>query len=298
VILSDPTYRGYLADAVDAQHDRSAEVRRDRVAKRFQLWDRRIFGHPLRPEQVSLDLERVLLDRPLESFPVALRTAPELEAVCEPFLDVWEQAGLAICLPPHLVQLRGGVAGVNRILRATRMGTEVGVPELGHRPSVYHGGILHPGEPLPRAVPDLRSLRLRVAMQAPFASLLAALMLLQRQYFEFLSVSRSADGWEVRWRSERIGGLLEVLETFGTSRGWVVCRHSGGGLRTADFVEAMEVLGITNQVGRHLVLAERFFVQLVREVEEQEVYARLRPLAAVMEAWLDHAVGREWEGRA
>jgi len=287
IILSDPRYRTYLADAVAALDDRAAAIRRDQSAGRFTSWDRRLFGRPIAPDRVPLDLEEVLLERPLETFPVALERSGPVATIEAPFLDVWEQPGHGITAPPYLAQLRGGLEGVNRILRKARTSGDVGLPDLSHRPVAYHGGILHPGEPLPRAVPDTRSLRLRVVMHAPFATMLAAMLLLHRQRFESLEIVRRADGWAVRWRGEGIGELLAVLASFGDDRGWVVCRRGAGPLDADLLLQALESVGIVQVVGRHAVLAERFFHQLRSEAEELEIYARLLPLAETLESWLE-----------
>lgn len=287
IILSDAGYRRYLDDARAAAADRAAEIRRDQAAARYRAWDRRLFGHPLRPDTWSRDLERVLLDRPLETFPVAIPGAAGLQAVEEPFLDAADRPGVALCLPPYLAQLQGGVAAVNRMLKSARQGRDVGVPDLGHRPTLYHGGIIHPGEPLPRSVPDTRSLRLRVLMHAPYPALAVALLLLHRQRHD-LAVVRDAGGIAVRVGRVRLGDLLKMCDAFAAALGHVVCRRSEG-FGSDALVHVLEALGLGVVVGGRVVLDERFFVQLRVEAEELEVYERLLPLAQAWEAWLDAA---------
>lgn len=290
IILSDGGYRDWLAALRESRTDRRAAIRAEQLAGRYRPWNRRLLGRPLDPEQLDRDLERVLLDRPLESFPIA-RRAPEGPIppvpVEEPYLDAAERAGLAVTLPPHLLQLQGGVAAVNRLLKRARQGTDVELPDLAHRPAVYHGGILHPGEPLPRSVPDTRSLRLRVLMHAPYPAMLMALLLLHRQRSD-LAVTRENAGWTVRLGRNRIGLLLPVLDAFAEARGHIVCRGAGGP-GSDELIRVLESLGLALVAGRTLVLEERFFAQLRTEAEEVEVHDRLSPLAILLEEWLERA---------
>lgn len=278
VMLSDPLYRAYLGDAVAAESDRQAGVRRDAQAHRFAGWDRRLFGHPLRPEHITSDLEHVLMDRPLEAYPVARPEGPEPVAVEAAFLDAWERPGLYLCLPPYLAQLQGGLPAVNRILARARQG-HTGMPELSDRPSVYHGGLLHPGEPLPRSVPDARTLRMRLLMHAPYFALLGALLWLHRLDPGIYEVRKERTGWRLRHRRRDRGGLLEVLDEVALARGWRPCRRLDGGVPAEVVVAVSEALGLAAVVQTRLVLAERLFVQLDHEPEELEVAERLRPLA-------------------
>ena len=287
IILSDPQYRRYLADVAIAPRSREAEIRRDNAAARFLRWDRRLFGGPIQFDRVDQDLEAVLMDRPLESFPQAVREGPDLLPVVEPFLDVWERDGLPICLPPYLNQLQGGVAAVNRLLRKARESNEVGLPDIACRPSLFHGGILHPGEPLPRSVPDTRSLRLRVLLNAPFASLMGALLLLHRQRPDLIELVRLKTGWSILYRRERLGGALELLDDFSNARGWLPSRRSSGGMSADNLLKLLETLGIATIGGRRALLNERFFTRLRTEAEEMEVFERLSPLAGVLEAHLE-----------
>ncbi len=293
IILSDQNYRRYLADVALAPGDREAEIRRDQVGDRFRRWDRRLFGHPIQHDQVAKDLESVLLDRPLDSFPTASPQGPELFPVCEPFLDAWEREGIAICLPPYLNQLQGGVPAVNRLLRKARERGDVGLPDIASRPSLFHGGILHPGEPLPRSVPDTRSLRLRVLLQAPYAALMGSLLLLHRQRPDLVELAQMKVGWSVRYRRERLGGTLEVIDDFASGRGWLPSRRASGGLSADILLKLLETLGIASIGGKRALLSERFFTRLRTEAEELEVFERLSPLAAAVEAHLETMVPQE-----
>ena len=207
--------------------------------------------------------------------------------VSEPFLDAWERPGLAICLPPLLNQLQGGVSAVNRLLRKARSGGGVGLPDIATVPALFHGGILHPGEPLPRSVPDTRSLRLRCLMQAPYLSMMTAMLLLHRQRPALVEILRMKVGWSVRYRRERLGGALEILDDFASARGWLASRRATGGLGSAALLELLEVLGMATIGGRRALLDERFFTRLRAEAEEMEVFERLAPLASQLEAHLE-----------
>jgi len=292
VMLSDPLYRAYLDDAVAAENDRVAATRRDAMAPRFRAWDRRLFGHPLRPEHIAADLERVLMDRPLATYPVASAAGAEPQPEEEPFLDVWDRPGLHVCLPPTLAQLQGGLPAVNRVLSKARRGV-VGMPDLSDRPTVYHGGLLHPGEPLPRSVPDTRTLRLRVLMHVPYMSVLAAVLWLHRLSPGVVELREDKRGWRVRHRRRDAGSLLEFLDRVALARGWHPCRRLEGGLPAATLVAIAEVLGIGTPVGKHLVLSERLFHQLDTEPEELEIAGRLRPLAEAVAAVLDDDDGED-----
>ena len=288
IILSDPGYRAYLDAAVEAlSGDRHAEIKRDQHAARYRAWDQRVFGHALQPEQVREDLERVLLDRSLDSFPMAHAGSPQRVPVTAPFLDVWQQSNLVLACPPTLAQLQSGLAGVNRAFKQARQGrVPVGHPTLSDRPKATHGGLLHPGEPLPRSVPDTRSLRLRTLLCAPYPALLGALLLLHRLRPDRVDVVQRSAGWEVRWRGRRRGGLLSLLDAFGRSRGWAVSRRSGG-LDAGVLIRSLEAVGIAWVGEKRVVLEEKFFGQLRRQPEELEVFEQLQPLAVALEDWLD-----------
>jgi hypothetical protein len=287
IMLSDPGYRSYLCEAVDALSDRSAAVRCEQVAGRYRYWDRRLFGHPIRPESLAKDLDTVLLDRPLDSFPLAGAEPWELRPVESPFLDSWDEEGMAICLPTYLQQLNGGVAGVNKRLKAARMaGAQVQLPSISTRPSVYHGGLLHPGEPLPRSVPDMRSLRLRAVMHTPYISLVTALLLLHRYRPEVFGLHQLGSTWEIHYRQEVVGELLEVLDAFCLDVGMVVCRHAKGGLSGGQLLDILSSLDISTCLGGLGILSERFFVRLRQDAEEIEVHMLLQPLMGALDEWL------------
>ena len=283
ILLSDPAYRSYLSDCLRSSSDLAAARRWRQQQSRYRSWDDRIVGHPVEPDTLLRELEEVLLERSLESFPVAV---PEDERVPKtgPFLEVWAQPELRIALPPSLAGLQGGVAAINRELRAVRQSPDATrAPSLASPVRWVHGGALHPGEAPPRAVPDTRSLRLRLITNSPYVTLTVALLLIHRGQPENLRVHRSRGRWRVRWKKRNIGALLQVMDRFAARRGYTVLRRPKGGLPDAALLDMLESVGIASTLGKQAVLSERFFGQLREAPEESEVFALLRPLVQTFE---------------
>lgn len=287
IILSDPTWRSYLRDATLGPLDREAVLRRHQLSVRYREWDRRLFGRTLPADELQPALERLMMDRPLSAFRLAGSDGAPVVPVDEAFLDTWEQEGLRIALPPSFAQLQGGIAAANRILKQARQSAPVGLPDLADRPVVVHSGILHPGEPFPKSIPDARTLRQRVLMHAPYAAILGALLLLHRLAPDRVTVVEDRGGWTVRRSGEGGVPLLDWIDRFATSRGWVPVRRSGAGTTASSFVATLDALGVATVVGRVLVLAESLFSQLQSEAEEREVLGRLQPLGDAVEAYLE-----------
>lgn len=288
IMLSDPPYRSYLDAVALSATDREAAIRRDQQVRRFRSWDRHLFGHPADPETLGDDLEGVVLDRPLSAFPLAVPGIQPASVEPGPFLERWEAGSIRVACPPSLAHLQGGVASVNRLLREVRMHPELArIPGVADPSVAVHAGLLHPGEVVPRAVPDTRSLRSRVLMNVPYIALVAGLLLVHRQHPHHLVLHRSRGRWRLRWRDASVGPVLPFLDAFGTNQGWVVSRRTSGGLPDAALFDALEALGIVSVFGHQAVLAERFFGQLRNAPEESEVHARLAPLATALERFLD-----------
>jgi hypothetical protein len=288
IILSHARYRQWLDDRrAAAEGDRHAEIRCDQVAARFRAWDRRLLGRALDPGTLDADLGRVLLDRSVDSFPLTGDGGTPPAPVEAPFLDAWEQGGLLLALPPSLEVLRGGLAAVNARFQAARQGhAEVGLPDVSTRPVRVHGGLLHPGEPRPRSVPDQISLRLRLLMNAPYPALLAGVLLLHREAPEQLAVRRLRGTWHITRRGRPLGPVLPLFDAFAAHRGWIPCRRPSGGLPLDDLLAGLEAVGLLHLVERTVVLAERLFLRLRTAPEQMEVHHRLRPLADALEGWL------------
>lgn len=292
VILSDARYRTYLADAELAHAgDRQADIRRAKAADGFSAWDRRLFGHPLQPAEVHNDLDRILMDRSLGEFPLARPTDDPPEVVSEPFLYIWRQSGLILALPSYLAQLQRGVAGANAALHSARHAPGVTEPSLATRPVVVHGGILHPGERLPRSVPDARTLRHRVVFHSPYPAMVVALLLAHRSHPRGVELVCRSE-WEVHREGKPVGQLLQVLDAFALSRQWLPCRRLPAATTPDTLLATMEAIGLVRILSRRrAVLDERFFVQLRTEAEEMEIAEFLVPLSRVMAtAVLDNAL--------
>jgi hypothetical protein len=286
VILSHPAYRQWLQDLHSAAAgDRTAEIRRDQVGPRMRAWDRRLLGGPATADTVDAALSRVLLDRSIDSFPIAGDPGPPFEPAEASYLDVWEQPGLVLTLPPTLGTLRGGLVAVNRALQDARQGiTEVGLPNVATRPVLVHGALLHPGEPRPRSVPDLVSLRQRVLLNAPYPCLLATLLLLHREHPAGYAVRRVRGRWRLLREGRPLGPILDVIDGFIEQRGQLPCRRLTGGIPLDDLLAGLETVGVCNVLGEVVVLSERLFHRLRTDPEQMEIHALLRPLADALEA--------------
>jgi hypothetical protein len=280
VILTDGGWRTML-DLWRTAPDKAA-----RQPGRYRLWDQRLLGQPLDPATLEDDLRRALRDRALDAWP---RTRPEgpvpMPPHRAPFLDVWEQPGHLITLPPTLAQLWEGVAGVNRRLRNARHRHDaVGTPTLAAVPAVAHGGLMHPGEPLLRSVADARSLRQRLLTHAPFVSLLVALLLVHRLEGGRAEVIHERGAWWVRSRRRRLGPVLEVLESFAQARGWLVSRLPTARFGADALIGLLDRTGLALRMPERVMLDDAAFHQL-RMDEEAVIGARLDTLGRAL---LDH----------
>lgn len=293
VILSDGGWRAHV-EALRADPRASPG--------RWRPWDLRLLGQPLNAATLDDDLARVLRDRSLAAWPVTSALTgcppgsppgpPVAPTLAErPFVDAWQETGLLVALPPSLAHLWEGVAGINRRLRNARHRTDaVALPTLAYRPVRTHGGLLYPGEALPRAIADGRSLRHRALTHAPYLAMTVALLLTHRQSGHPQLV-RHRDDWWVTAHRHKLGPLLEVLDGFAVSRGWVACRRRTGGLSAGEVVSLLERLGVAVLTRDRILLDDAFFHQLRVDEEEVEVATRLEPLRAAIEAWIDRGVG-------
>lgn len=281
VALSDPEYREYLEVLRAASSgDPGAGARYGRLRERFAPWDRRVFGESATPARLAKDLERVLLGRPIDSFPLAGENGPEPGGVTGPFLGLLDRSDLLLCLPPSVLDLRGGVSGVNKLLQRRQQGkNDTGLPGLVDARVLAHGGLCHPGERPFRAIPDLVSLRLRALMHIPHLAMLTALLLLHRRA-DWRMVLRFHDTSLELWRGKQaVGELLFLLDEFASEQGWLVARRPRTGVSATQLAEVLESLGVATRVHDLLVLDEDFFMRLRHEEEDREVYEDLVPLA-------------------
>jgi hypothetical protein len=288
IALSDPAYRAWLDVAVTPlPDDLKGRRERERLAARHAAWDRHVFGAPLTPERASGALQGALPGRDPRSLPLAGDAGAALARGTRPFLSSLDQPGLPIALPAALSEVAGGVKPTNAVLRRVRAAPAgVRLPGVADRRLVMHGGLLAPGEPLPRAVPDNLTLRMRLLTNAPAVSMYAALLLLARRAGSGLSVEDAGSGPEVRHRRRAVGPLLRVFEAFADAQGWVCSRPTRGGLSGPVLEAVARTLGIGTRAGRRVVMEERLFVQLQEDAEARITYDQLRPLVDRMDAWL------------
>jgi hypothetical protein len=292
VALSDPGYRDYLtAVGRSGQQDPDDSKRMTALVARYAGWDRRVFGGPADPTTLAGELDRVLMGQRLASFPLAGEAGPKPPPQKSSFLDAIEQPGLVLALPPALILLLGSVKAVNRLLEGGRREKNaVRLPHLAEVRHVVHGGLLHPGESVPRAIPDTVSLRLRVLCNVPHLALLCALLVLHRQAGPRVEVLIVDGELRVLRIGEDLGELLGVLDSFAHAQGWIVARRARrvrGALRGHDLARVLEALGVAVTVRDRLLLEERFFVRLRSEPEDRELHQRLKPLVDRMLGWIE-----------
>jgi hypothetical protein len=289
IILSDAGYRIFLSSLLqETPRSRKEEIDLQTTEPRYIKWHHQLFGERKTPQQLKDRLKQLLIDRSLDGFPVAGDPGPPLVAEQMPFLDLWEKRGLMLCHPPSLNLLNGGLETINRLFKRLQFGTNVvGIPDLTDRSLHYHGGLLHPGEPPPRLVPDLLTLRLRVLMNCPYLCLTTALLLAQRLNPQGPGLFLESGRWVVRQNRRRLGKLFLVLDAFVLSREWHGCRRNTGDTQADAALAILENLGISTKLPNGTVLAERFFARLRSDAEQMEVYRLLRPLAEVLGAWAE-----------
>ena len=287
IILSDPVYRSFLSGVLDNQNLTGQHLATHAEHERIMRWHQRIFGGHTKPSMLRKHLEQLLIDRSLESFPLAGTRGFIPTTLERPFLDIWENEALLIACPPSLKRLQGGLETVNRLFRHAQKGKDqTGIPDLTDRPIYFHGSLLHPGEPPPRNVPDTLSLRLRILMNIPYLSMTAALLLAQRLDPRGVSLRKISGRWTVHYGSTEMGALLPLLDRYAQSRNWIASRRSNRGLEANHLIDILDSLHISAPIPSGVVLAEKFFARLRTEIEEMEVYRNLRPLAETMMAFL------------
>lgn len=264
VALSDPDFRAHLGVALDGRPVEDT---------RFAPWMRRLF----RGGDALADLPRLLFGRPLASVAVAGDPEAPIAPSSRPFLEVATRRGLAVAVPSALVGLRAGLAAVNRTLRA--IATEPSgarLPTALDPRRLVHGGLLAPGEPPPRGIPDTLSLRLRAITNVPAFALLAALGLLER---------RRALSWRARPARVTVGrGVVEVgplLRRLARSRDWVWVEGPAS-LGWEAAVELAVDLGVLVEVGGRLTLDEVLFHRLQEDLEHRAAWDALQPLAELL----------------
>ena len=288
IALSDPDYRAWLDIAVTpVPEDLKGRRERERLAARHRAWDQHVFGATLTPENARNALRDSLPGRDPRSLPVAGDPGAPLPRTTGSFLNNLDTPGLPIAFPAATSEVAGGVKPTNTVLRRLRAAPAgVRLPGVADRRLVIHGGLLAPGEPLPRSVPDNLTLRMRLLSNTPALALYSGLLLLARRAGSNLTIEDSGAGPEIHHRRRQIGPLLSVLEAFAAGQGWVCSRPTRGGLDGSVLEAVARTLGIGTRAGRRLVLDERLFVQLQEDPEAHLTYEQLRPLVDRLDAWL------------
>ncbi len=291
VALSDPRYRSYLGTMRDAAAgDGAAAMRFSSSKERFAGWDRRIFGSSVKPAQLGRDLDRILLGRPIDSFPLAEDPGPDLTPLEGSFLDLLRAEGLVITLPPGLRLLLQGVHEVNKHLeRAARTKNEVRIPEITDRRVLAHGGLFSPGTAPPRSIPDMVSLRLQAVSSIPHLALATGLLVLHRRSGA-MEIRQGSGGPHVLWDGEDLGELLSLLDQFAESRGWLVSRKARGGVDANLLMDILVALGVADRLSARIVLDETFFLRMRGEAEDQDVAGKLALVEDMLQRFLEEQV--------
>jgi hypothetical protein len=290
VALSDPDYREYLGVLqATGQGDLGAAARYGRLRARFRCWDQRIFGEELSPRDMARAAQSLIEGRTLAAIPVA-EPAASIDYLQRPapFLDQLSSANLLVSLPPSIDLLVGGLPAVKRCLEAA-WAAPAGIHQAFAPRLMVHGGLLHPGEPLPTSIPDGVSLRLHAIERVPHLAVLVAIMLQQREGQGRIGLRMRGERLRVYHRRRDLGSFLLRADDLMRERGWLVCRRQRGGLLEASLKDIVECLGIGVQAGRSFVLQEAFFQRLRRQPEDRHLHDRLRPLGA----WIQDRL-EEW----
>lgn len=285
IVLTDPGYREYLdvLRQVAGGEGRHA-LRYGRLRHRYASWDARVFGESASPARVARELDRVLLGRPLSAYPVAGDPGRPVPAVEAGFLERFPDRDLAVALPSSLGLVSAGLKGLNHLLNTRNA---VRPPSPVDRRAVVHGGLLHPGEPPPRSIPDRISLRLRLISRVPHAALTVALTLAHRRVGSRWALRPRSGRVDVQRGRESLGDLIAVLDGYMRHRGWLVARHGRGSLGGGALVSLLEQLGVVTSLSRHVALREDFFERLQTEVEDRELYESLRPVEDALVSYLE-----------
>ena len=293
IALTDPDYRAHLNQHLnDVQSPESPRTASNR--KRFALWDQRIFGAPLEKQSAPPQLDAIIPGRRLQSLPIAGECGAPFPIQDGPFIERLGEPDLLVAFPSCLTQAQHGVSVVNRLLdQAIKAPAAVRLPGIASPRIRVHGGIIAPGEALPRAIPDNISLRIRLISCAPAFSLLTALLLLHRRpnshlSLEFCSSERHPTHHvlQVRWRRSPMGELLDFFSAFIQSQGWHFSRAANMSLGTLDLLSIAEARGISMRLGSELILNEKLFVRLQEDPETRLVYEALNPLEDLLTDFL------------
>ena len=293
VALSDPRYRAYLTCLRKAAAgDPKEAIRYSALKDRFSAWDRRVFGESIRATQLSQDLDRILLGRPIDAFPLAEESGDPPPLLEGPFLDLLQSDGLIVTFPPSLGLLLQGVHPINSQLElSNRTKNGVRLPESTDHRVVVHGGLFPPGTPLPRRVADTVTLRLMAVTNIPMVAMATACLILDRRGCIPISIHRGANGPVLFFNRKPLGELATVLESAAEARGWMVSRQTRAEPNPL-LGDLMVSLGIGDRLAQRLVLEENFFVRLKEEPEDQQIANKLLLLEDMLQKYIEE-IGNE-----
>jgi hypothetical protein len=222
------------------------------------------------------------------SLPSAGDPGSELAFTETPFIEALDADGLPIAFPSSLSEIAGGIATLNGQLQRHRAApAAVRPPAVTDRRARYHGGALHPGEPSPRTIPDNHSLRLRMLTHCPVLSLLGALLVMDRRSDLPLQIVDRGAGPLLRWGRHTERDLVEALDAFAASQGWLCSRPLRGGLDSGTLEAIAREVGLSTRAGRRVVMEEGLFVRLQEDIEARLTYDALQPLVRRLHGWLD-----------
>lgn len=289
VALSDPGWRGHLEVVFEAA---TGELRARDALRRSSpaalAWDRALFPEATTAEQLSAEVERVLLSRNLDNFPMAGESGPKPAPSPGSFLSRLEDSELAIALPPNVADLTLSIEELNRRLEVRRRGPNaVLAPSMLDRREVVHGGLFAPGEAPVPAIPDRISLRLRALECIPHLAMLAALLIAHRRQAGRIVLKVTEGAVLVRVGHQDRGELLALLDEFASEQGWLVSRRPRSGLDSEALLQVLERLGVCVSIRGCAVMAEPLFVRLQDDPEHHELYRALLPLADRLGGFLE-----------
>jgi len=200
---------------------------------------------------------------------------------------------LILAFPPSLRVMLQGVSVVNqRLSELSRIKNDVRIPEAIDRRVLVHGGLFPPGQPPPRSLPDLVTLRLQAVQCVPHLALGTALLLLHRRTGVPVEVRLGGGGPEVCWQGEVVDGFMTVLDRVAEDRGGMVSRRLRSDSGAELLVDVLVALGIADRLVGRLVLDEGFFVRLRSEPEDQDVASRLSVLEDLVLRSLEEMVSQ------
>ncbi len=289
VALSDPGWRGHLEIVFDAARGELQAIDAlRRSSPQAIAWDRALFPEASTAEALAAEVERVLLSRNLDNFPLAGETGPKPRPKHGSFLDRLQDDDLVVSLCPSVVELTCTVDRLNQQLEHRRRSpNRVLLPSILDGRDVVHGGIFHPGEDPVTAIPDRLSLRIRALENIPHLAMLAALLIVHRRQAGSIVLQVADGSVSVRRGRRECGELLALLDEFASEQGWLVSRRVRGEMNGERLVEVLERLGLSVRVRGCVVMAEQFFIRLQQDPEHHDLFRRLLPLADRLSGFLE-----------